>query len=93
MVHKMRTMRDARTADDVMDFLSTHKNMMTPNLVRFLHKSDKVVEVSSGRGIDNEPIYGVTVRSLARGVWADHDSEGRLFWDRKKAERYAESVM
>jgi hypothetical protein len=90
MVHKMS---EAKSASDVIAVLQSNRNIMTPNIVRFYEKSDKVVELTSGRGIDNEPIFGVTVRTREGGVWGDHENESKLFWDKRKAEAYAEGLM
>lgn len=40
------------------------RNFMTPNLIRYGKRGKMVFELSSGRGIDDAPIYGVTVIEL-----------------------------
>lgn len=90
MVHKMS---DAKSSSDVIAVLRSNKNIMTPNIIRFYEKSDKVVELTEGRGIENEQLFGVTVRTKEGGVWGDHENKSKLFWNRKSAERYAEGLM
>ena len=90
MTHKMS---EAKSSSDVIAVLRSNKNIMTPNIIRFYEKSDKVVELTEGRGLENEPIFGVTVRSREGGVWGDHENKSKIFWSKKGAENYAEGLM
>ena len=62
-----------------------HPNFMTPNILRIRENNGKIIELSSGRGIEEgTTIYGVTVLEMQnngtfKSVW------GSPFHDYKKA--------
>lgn len=37
------------------------KNVMTPDVIRYVHTPHLVIELSTGRGLDGDDLYGVTV--------------------------------
>lgn len=59
-------------------------NFMTPNVVKFVTSGNRVIEVSEGRGIDNEKIFGVTVRDYVKGKWKDPNIS-RMYFNKKAA--------
>lgn len=66
------------------------RNFMTPAVLAFyrgtLDGRTAYVELSGGRGIANEPIFGVTVRREG-GARLDPD-RSKVFWSQADAERY-----
>lgn len=47
--------------NDFRHWQRSHENFMTPNVLDVFQKDDYFIELSSGRGIDSEEIFGVTV--------------------------------
>ena len=70
------------------------KNIMTPHPISFLTKKNVVVEISKGRGMDNEDIFGVTVRkwNSQNGKWIDED-KSKMFYSKEEARKYAKQVV
>ncbi len=73
-------------------------NFMTPTvlLIKDL-RPDLAVELSTGRGIEGEPIFGVTFAVRTGGAWVpgrevDSAPEGGLFRSRRAAEAYIREV-
>jgi hypothetical protein len=63
-------------------------NFMTPEVLGYCKVPGGYVELSKGRGISRELIFGVTFRD---GKGEDHDKRGKLFWSRGAAESYIEA--
>lgn len=73
------------------------RNFMTPDVEGYAEGNGLYVEVSSGRGIDNDPIYGVTVLVDVGGVpteaWRVEDGpESRMFHDYPEALAYVREL-
>ena len=74
------------------------RNVMTPEKIEYRDVENispwksrgKVVELSRGTGMENEPIYGVTVRDWDGDT--DPDDESRMFWDQNEAAVYFQSI-
>lgn len=65
------------------------KNIMTPSVVTYGKRGNLIYEISTGRGIRDEPIYGVTVLTVTgERVPAKSD----LFSTRAAAERHARNL-
>lgn len=61
---------------------------MTPNVRKLLIKGDDVIEISEGRGMDNERIFGVThVRKQAFGGFKTKG--GMMFRKASSADTYS----
>ena len=58
------------------------RNIMTPNWLDFFPLFDGCAELSTGRGIEGEKIYGVTVVRQNK----HHVDEGECFFSRREAE-------
>lgn len=63
-------------------------NLMTPDRVAFIDRPDgRLVEVTTGTGMNDEPIWGV---SVADGTPPRFNQElSRLFWNKDEALAYA----
>lgn len=60
-------------------------NIMTPNISAYYAIDGGYAELSYGRGIANEPIFGVTIRPESAG-------KSHLFHDESKALSYIRSL-
>jgi hypothetical protein len=69
-------------------------NIMTPDVIGMRVKDNRIVEISSGRGLENQPIYGVTIRDYNYNdrKWKDPDLS-KMFYSRKIAEGYAKKAL
>lgn len=70
------------------------KNIMTPRIVSFRTKGNRVVELSSGTGLEHEPIYGVTVKDYdnkAEG-WTDPNLS-QMFYSKEEAKKHADMAL
>ena len=61
------------------------KNFMTPNVIEFFKLRHGYAELSEGRGIEHEPIFGVTVKP-------DNEKRSKLFHSRAAALYYIEEL-
>ena len=61
-------------------------NFMTPHIEGYFKVSGGYAELSSGRGLSNEPIFGVTLSDNAKG-------KSQLFGSRREALKYIESIQ
>ena len=70
------------------------RNIMTPHFERLGFAGENhVYELTSGRGIDHEPIYGVTIVTKKRdGSWFHNRERSQMFHSRGLAWRYIESL-
>jgi len=72
-------------------------NMMTPKFEGYVEGNDRFVELSSGRGIDDEPIFGVTVLVLVDGEvkrdWEAGERLSKMFFSLREARSYAASLV
>jgi hypothetical protein len=68
--------------------LFKNRNIMTPNILGYykLRGKDVYVELSEGRGIQDQPIWGVTVRP------DEAHKLSKLCYSRREAEAYIESL-
>lgn len=64
-------------------------NFMTPDVIRFGQKRDKLYELSTGKGIGGTPIWGVTVISVYGHKLHDLSE---CFSTRLDAERYIQGL-
>ncbi len=84
---------DARQA-----FAETHmgQNFMTPDVEGYAEGNGRYVEVSSGRGIEHEPIYGVTVLVDVDGTpkrdWEAGEELSRMFHEYPEALAYVREL-
>lgn len=64
------------------------KNIMTPEIIGYYKLRGKAVyvELSTGRGINHQPIWGVTVRP------DEEHKLSKLCHSRREAERYIEGL-
>ena len=71
----------------------THKNVMTPHIVSLRQKGNKIIEISSGRGIEHEPIFGVTIAErVSPYEFKTGDKRSEVFFNLKEAKEYAERL-
>lgn len=49
------------TAKHIFTTIIKYKNLMTPDVIGYYETDNMVIELSSGRGITGETMYGVTV--------------------------------
>jgi hypothetical protein len=70
------------------------KNFMTPNIVSMRTKDNRVVELSSGTGLEDEAIYGVTIRDFdeRKNEWID-PKLSKMFFSEEKAKEYIKKVV
>lgn len=80
-----------KTAHDILyDAGLRGRNFLTPEYIReYRLNADSAAELSSGRGIDHEPIYGVTV--VWHGARFGHD-KSQMFYSRGEAVAYIASL-
>lgn len=64
-------------------------NMMTPNILDYIDAGKYIVEVSGGRGFDNDPIFGVTVLGIKGNK---HHDLNKLFHNYAKAITYVSTL-
>ena len=73
-------------------FFKGNKNFMTPYIKGYYQKKlkDKIMyfELSEGTGINNEPIFGVTVLIEKEGKLEHATKLSKLFWDEQEAKNY-----
>lgn len=67
--------------------LFPNRNFMTPDIGGYYKLRKGYAELSGGTGIDNEPIYGVTVRPEK-----PDDRRSQMFHSLKEAKAYIESM-
>ena len=65
-------------------------NFMTPNVIKYYNTKLYAVELSSGRGIYNQPIYGVSV--IDKGTKELRPDKSTLFQHQVLAEEYIEQL-
>jgi hypothetical protein len=69
------------------------KNFMTPHVVKVGKISrNQAYEISTGRGIEGQPIYGVSVVRKFKGKVKPVFAKGKLLYSREAAEAYAKSL-
>ena len=66
-------------------------NMMTPNAIKYVTSGNRIIEVSEGRGIDNEKIFGVTIKDYSKGKWKDPNMS-KMYYNKRAALARAASV-
>lgn len=64
------------------------KNIMTPDVIGYQVSGNRVIEYSQGRGIQNERIFGVTIRDYKNGEFKDPELS-QMFHSLGKAMEYA----
>lgn len=71
------------------------KNFMTPNVIRYEQYGDRILELATGRGINDQKIWGVSELqkdSEARfGLSSTERSE--MFYTLKEAEAYYKTLI
>ena len=67
------------------------KNFITPDVIKYKAKRNRVVELSQGDFLGKD-IYGVTVRDYQSGKWKDPELS-KSFATRKSADNYAKKVL
>jgi hypothetical protein len=79
-----------------------HPNFMTPEVVDIAVVGDTAIEVSSGTGMENEPIFGVTkIQARASGSGFApkfdfdnvQDGTNKMFYNLNEARAYARQVQ
>jgi hypothetical protein len=85
-----------KSYDIISDFRrwqKSHKNVMTPRIVSLKQKGNKIIEISSGRGIEHEPIFGVTIAErVSPYEFKTGDKRSELFYSLEEAKKYAERL-
>jgi hypothetical protein len=75
------------------EWQKSHKNIMTPHIVSLKQKGNRIIEVSSGRGIEHEPIFGVTIAErISPYEFNTGDKRSDLFFNLEEAKKYAERL-
>jgi hypothetical protein len=69
------------------DYLRMGKNFMTPNILSYEIVENRLVELSSGFGIDNSPIWGVTEMLYENSKWGT-TKNSKMFRTPKEARKY-----
>jgi hypothetical protein len=72
-----------------------HPNFMTPYVIQYVTKGNKVIELSEGVGFNNEAIYGITVlqktsdgfRSILSETW------NKMFKNKEEAKKHFNDVV
>ncbi len=72
-------------------FKSLQPNIMTPHPVTYWTTDSLLVELATGRGIGNEPIWGVTV--VDRHTKELDTNRSRLFHDVDEAKRHVNEIV
>ena len=69
-------------------------NIMTPSIIGMIVKGNRIVEISSGRGLENQPIYGVTIRdyNYNNREWKDPELS-KMFHSRRQADIHAKKAL
>lgn len=68
-------------------YMRMGKNFMTPNVIKFEQCENRILELSSGFGIDTQPIWGVTEFEWD-GLRLESTGNGKCFQNPKEAEKY-----
>lgn len=97
---KVRILRSMLIGEAFDKWQRKHPNFMTPAVEKYTVVGNRIVELSSGLGMENEPIYGVTVlEQKGRGRFgslSDLRIKGlkadQMFHDRAAAERHFDRV-
>lgn len=84
-------------ASEAFRTLHMGSNFMTPQWEAYMEGNGRYVEISSGRGIDNDPIYGVTVLVDVDGrpveAWrVEGAPESKMFYSITEARAYASEL-
>lgn len=66
------------------------KNIMTPNIIGYGVHRDFAYELSSGEGINREPIFGVTILERKSG-YHRHDLS-KMFYSLEEARNYLKAL-
>lgn len=69
------------------EYLKMSKNFMTPNVIKYEQVGDRIIELSSGVGVDNKPIWGVTEFIVENGE-LETSGNGDLFYSPKEARKH-----
>lgn len=69
------------------------KNFMTPDFIGYRESGDLKIELSSGRGMDGDPIFGVTVVEVKGGEPKKRPDLSRLCFSRREADLAAEALV
>lgn len=70
-----------------------HPNFMTPHVDLILTKGNRVVEMSSGTGFKDEPIFGVTEFEYLGGTKQfKNTGKGKMFMKKFLADAYADKI-
>lgn len=67
-----------------------HKNIITPDILKMYRAGNYIVELSHGRGMENEDIYGVTVVDAYDKTHRNELSQ--MFEVRTMARKYIEKL-
>jgi hypothetical protein len=72
-----------------------HSNMITPHIRSVLVvKGNIVIEKSEGTGMNNEPMYGVSVfKQVSGDKFESYGDYGQVFYDKKQADKYAKELQ
>ena len=79
-------------------FKGLQPNFMTPTPLGYWETGNAWIELSTGYGIENEPIFGVSVLSKDTGRPIEEELGGRspsdrLFWSQEDALSYIEVLL
>jgi hypothetical protein len=68
------------------------RNIMTPDIIGYQVSGNRVIELSEGRGMEGEKIFGVTIRDYKNGEWKEPNLS-QMFHSMGKAQDYAREKM
>lgn len=74
------------------DYNRMAKNFMTPKVLKFQAKANRIIELSVGTGLNNEPIWGVT-ELLYVGSKLNTTKNGQMFYNPKQAREYYKQLL
>lgn len=78
-----------------LDVYNNNPNFMTPTIIKYGQKQPFIWELSTGRGIFNQRIYGVTILEIdpnsEQGYKERHDLN-QLFEDQESAVHYVKNM-
>jgi len=80
-------------ADKFRFWQKSHANFMTPEVVSIQTKGNRVVEISKGTGIEDEPIFGCSEMEFVHDLEFKTTSRGKMFFTLEEAKNHAKKLM
>ena len=71
-----------------------NKNFMTPEVLRYeTNGKNIIIELSRGKGINNQTILGLTIIKLVGGQWQHIQEKSQMFQSLYKMNKYTKELL